>query len=123
MTRSDLVRILARKSRIELVRAELIVEAVFQGFMAAMHRGERIEIRGLGSFHMRSYRGYLGRNPKTGAPIEVEPKRLPYFKPSKAFSGGLNDAAAKAVPLQTGPGHPLMATKVAGNPRSTRDSV
>jgi integration host factor subunit beta len=114
MTRSDLVRILTKKSKTEPVRAELIVEAVFHCFATAMHRGEHIEIRDLGSFHMRSYKGYLGRNPRNGTPIEVKPKRLPYFKPSKTLSGRLNDVATRVVPSADSGQQAPMTTDAAG---------
>lgn len=98
MTRADLISRIAQKQKLDLRRAELIVEAVFDSLEAAFSRGERAEIRGFGTFSVRSYKGYLGRNPKTGAPTEVEPKRLPFFKPSKTFSGSLNEAVMKAAP-------------------------
>jgi integration host factor subunit beta len=90
MIRSGLVQLIGKKNKIEMLRAELVVEAIFDSLKSALQRGERVEIRGLGSFHVRSYKGYQGRNPKTGEAIQVKPKLLPYFKPSKAFSERIN---------------------------------
>jgi integration host factor subunit beta len=90
MLRPGLVRLVAKRDKTHLLGAELVVEAIFDCLKDALSRGEHIEIRGLGSFHVRSYKGYKGRNPKTGESIQVKPKRLPYFKPSKTFSGRIN---------------------------------
>jgi integration host factor subunit beta len=90
MIRSGLVQLIGKKNKIEMLRAELVVEAIFDSLKSALQRGERVEIRGLGSFHVRSYKGYQGRNPKTGEAIQVKPKLSPYFKPSKVFSERIN---------------------------------
>jgi integration host factor subunit beta len=97
MIRSSLIQLIGKKNEIEMLRAELVVETIFDCLKSALQRGERIEIRGLGSFHVRRYKGYKGRNPKTGEAIQVRPKLLPYFKPSKAFSGKINDRATQAA--------------------------
>ena len=102
MIRSGLVQLVGKKNKIEMLRAELVVEVIFDCLKSALQRGERIEIRGLGSLHVRSYKGYKGRNPKTGEAIQVEPKLLPYFKPSKAFSGKINDRATKSAAERRG---------------------
>ena len=101
MIRSGLVQFVGSKNKIEMLRAELVVEAIFDCLSVALRRGERIEIRGLGSFHVRSYKGYKGRNPKTGEAIQVKPKLLPYFKPSKAFLGTINDRSTQSAALGT----------------------
>jgi integration host factor subunit beta len=101
MIRSGLVQLIGKKNKIEMLRAELVVETIFDCLKAALQRGERIEIRGLGSFHVRRYKGYKGRNPKTGEAIQVKPKLLPYFKASKAFSGKINDRAAQMADPKT----------------------
>ena len=83
MNRSELIEHLAIKKDISNKRAEDIVNTIF-GFMTdAMVSGERIEIRGLGSFVVKDYDSYTGRNPKTGEPIIVSPKKLPFFKVGK----------------------------------------
>jgi integration host factor subunit beta len=95
MIRSGLVQLIGKKNKIEMLRAELVVEAIFDCLKSALQRGEHVETRGFGSLHVRSYKGYKGRNPKTGESIQVKAKLLPYFKPSKVFSERINEATTK----------------------------
>jgi integration host factor subunit beta len=74
MNKAELIKVLARKEDLTAVEASKIVNSVFHGFKKALVNGDRIEIRGFGSFVMREYRTYTGRNPKTGNKIEVKPK-------------------------------------------------
>ena len=83
MNKSELVEQLALKKDIPNKRAEDVVNLIFSSMTEAMVRGDRIEIRGLGSFVIKEYGTYTGRNPKTGEPIEVSPKKLPFFKVGK----------------------------------------
>ncbi len=83
MNKSELVEQLAIKKDIPVKRAEEIVNLIFSSMTEAMINGDRIEIRGLGSFVIKDYGTYTGRNPKTGEPIEVCPKKLPFFKVGK----------------------------------------
>ena len=83
MTTADLVERLAEKTQMSVQRAEFVVNAVFGCMEQSFRRGERIEIRGFGTFQVRSYKGYAGRNPKTGNVVQVAPKRLPFFKVGK----------------------------------------
>lgn len=83
MNKSDLIEQLAISKDISVKRAEQVVSELFGSMSEALLDGERIEIRGLGSFEIREYGSYTGRNPKTGEPIEVKPKRLPFFKVGK----------------------------------------
>ncbi|MBT1071534.1 HU family DNA-binding protein [Pelotalea chapellei] len=83
MNRSELIEHLAVKRDISNRRAEEIVNLIFNSMTEAMIEGDRIEIRGLGSFVIKSYETYTGRNPKTGEPITVRPKKLPFFKVGK----------------------------------------
>lgn len=83
MNKSELVEQLAISNEIPNKRAEEVVNLIFSSMADAMVRGERIEIRGLGSFVIKEYGTYTGRNPKTGEPIEVCPKKLPFFKVGK----------------------------------------
>jgi integration host factor subunit beta len=99
MTKSDLIDVLCETQKIPKGRAELLVQIVFESMEAALKRGERIEIRGFGSFELRSYRPYEGRNPRTGVRVSVQPKRLPFFKVGKELkervnAGRLRQAAA-----------------------------
>jgi integration host factor subunit beta len=108
MTKSDLIDVLCETQKLPKGRAELLVHVIFDALEAALKRGERIEIRGFGSFELRAYRGYDGRNPRTGSAVEVRPKRLPFFKVGKELKERVNAgrmtaprAAAKRAPVTT----------------------
>ncbi|MCC6749419.1 MAG: integration host factor subunit beta [Deltaproteobacteria bacterium] len=90
MTKSELIESLANKLKLPKGKAELIVNCVFDSMEAALKRGERIEIRGFGSFEIRHYKAYEGRNPRTGAKVDVRPKRLPFFKVGKELKERVN---------------------------------
>ena len=83
MNRSGLIEALSKEVGLRKKKSDEIVDVVFDAMSQALISGERIEIRGLGSFVVKQYDGYLGRNPKTGEKIEVPPKRLPLFKAGK----------------------------------------
>lgn len=83
MNKSDLTDILANSFDLPKRKAEEIVDMVFDEMSEALADGERIEIRGFGSFKVKQYKGYTGRNPKTGEEITVTAKRLPFFKVGK----------------------------------------
>ena len=83
MTRSELVDALAHRHSVPRVVAERVVDGFFGGIAAALGEGARVEVRGFGSFAPRRYKAYAGRNPRTGAAIEVAPKVLPVFKVGK----------------------------------------
>lgn len=83
MTKSELIDALARRQDLPRRTAEEVVNVMFENMRDVLADGGRVEIRGFGSFKVRDYQGYVGRNPKTGQPITVEPKRLPVFKVSK----------------------------------------
>jgi len=83
MNKSGLVNIVCEKAKIPKKKAKDAVELIFDSMIQAMLREERIEIRGLGSFAVRHYEAYTGRNPRTGESISVAPKRLPFFKTGK----------------------------------------
>ncbi len=97
MTKSDLIDVLCETQKMPKGRAELLVHVIFDALEAALKRGERIEIRGFGSFELRSYRGYDGRNPRTGSAVAVRPKRLPFFKVGKELKERV-DAGRTAAP-------------------------
>lgn len=83
MNKSDLIQIVAQKQNIPFNKAKEVVEHVFDRISETIVRGGRIEFRGLGVFTVREYTSYTGRDPRTGQPVQVDPKRLPYFKVSK----------------------------------------
>jgi len=80
MNKSDLIVALAAKKNLTGKQAMEIVDLIFKGFINEFKKGGRIEIRGFGSFIVRKYKAYKGRNPKTGNAVEVKPKRSPFFK-------------------------------------------
>lgn len=94
MTKSELIDAVARRSRITKSRAEQVVNCIFDTMTAALERGEGIEIRGFGSFTVREYKGYNGRNPRTGQTVPVPPKRLPFFKVGKELKELVNGGVA-----------------------------
>src|ERR1700741_1944934 len=83
MNKSELVEKLAERAKITKKRAEQVVNLIFEQMTQALERGERIEIRGFGSFTNKSYDAYTGRNPRTGETIHVPAKKLPFFKVGK----------------------------------------
>jgi integration host factor subunit beta len=90
MTKSELIDALAERRSMPRQMAESVVNTIFDQMQCALIDGERIEIRGFGTFKVRHYNGYLGRNPRNMQPIEVPPKRLPVFKPSRLMEARLN---------------------------------
>jgi integration host factor subunit beta len=98
MTKSELIEAVAQRSNITKSRAELVVNCVFDAMTAALERGEGIEIRGYGSFTVRHYHAYDGRNPRTGKAVSVPEKRLPFFKVGKELKALVN----QGMPSQPG---------------------
>lgn len=90
MKKSDLISALSEKESLRGNEASEIVNLVFGGFTNALRKRERIEIRGFGSFTVREYPPYLGKNPKTGQRVEVGSKKLPYFKVGKELKEMVN---------------------------------
>ncbi len=91
MKKSDLIVALSAKEGIREQEAFEVVNLLFSGFTDALRKGARIEIRGFGSFTIRNYPSYLGKNPKTGERVKVSPKKLPYFKVGKELKDGVNN--------------------------------
>jgi integration host factor subunit beta len=80
MNKSDLIEALSKDTGLTIRKAEQVVKTVFNGMAKALANGDRVEIRGFGSFKVKHYDGYAGKNPRTGEPIKVKPKKLPFFK-------------------------------------------
>ena len=91
MTKAELVEEVARTTQLTKKHAELIVNTVFESIVSSLKDGEKIELRGFGSFRIRDRGPRIGRNPKTGDRVNVPPKRIPYFKPGKDLKELLND--------------------------------
>lgn len=83
MTKSELIDTLAERGSLTKTKAEAVVNCVFDAMVKALERSEGVEIRGFGSFTVRPYKPYAGRNPRTGERVEVPAKRLPFFKVGK----------------------------------------
>jgi integration host factor subunit beta len=106
MTKAELVEEVTRVTELPRKESEEVVEALFDAIIGALQSNDKIEIRGFGSFRTRQRRGRTGRNPKTGEKVEVPPKKVPFFKPSKELKDYVNNprshgVAAGAPPKQS----------------------
>ena len=90
MTKAELVDEVSRVSDLTKKHSEVIVDTLFRSIINALHRGEKIELRGFGSFRLRRREPRKGRNPKTGEKVDVPSKRVPYFKPGKELKQLIN---------------------------------
>lgn len=102
MNKSGLVEVVAQKSNISQKQAEEMINLIFDLMTQSLQKGHRIEIRGFGSFVVRDYKSYSGRNPRTNASIEVKPKKLPFFKVGKELKERVN--------LKQGASHPSVSS-------------
>ncbi len=118
MTKSELIEAVAGRLKLPKGKAELVVNCLFQSMVDSLKRGEGIEIRGFGSFTVREYKAYEGRNPRTGEPVQVRPKRLPFFKVGKDLRERVN-LAAEAAPTPSEPARaPSPGVSSPGTPSS-----
>lgn len=90
MTKSDLINLVSTKANITRLKAEAVVNTIFDSMVEALKNDHRIEIRGFGSFVNREYEAREGRNPRTGETIPVAQKKLPFFKVGKELKEELN---------------------------------
>ncbi|MHB1398406.1 MAG: HU family DNA-binding protein [Trichloromonadaceae bacterium] len=93
MNKSELVEALASERDLTYKKSEEIVNIIFDSMAETLSQGGRIEIRGFGSFVVKDYKSYMGRNPKTGEIIRVKPKKLPFFKVGKELRERVNEGA------------------------------
>jgi integration host factor subunit beta len=106
MTKADLIDEVSGLAELTRKDSEVIVETIFESIVRSLRAGDKIEIRGFGSFRTRQRNSRIGRNPKTGDRVEVPAKRIPFFKPSKELKDMVNSAAetpqaaAEAAPEQ-----------------------
>jgi integration host factor subunit beta len=100
MTKAELVEEVTKLGDLTRRDGEVIVDTIFDAVIGALKAGDKIEIRGFGSFRIRQRKPRIGRNPKTGAKVEVPAKRVPYFKPSKELKDLVNpgESAARETP-------------------------
>src|ERR1700675_3078578 len=94
MTKAELIEEVSRVVEMTRKDSEVIVEAIFDSVVRALRGGDKIEIRGFGSFRTRQRQPRVGRNPKTGARVDVPAKRIPFFKPSKELKDLVNNGSA-----------------------------
>jgi integration host factor subunit beta len=97
MTKAELVDEVARVVQLTKKQAETIVNIVFDSIVESLRSGQKIELRGFGSFRLRSRKSRTGRNPKTGEKVEVPSKKIPYFKPGKELKELINKVMAEVV--------------------------
>jgi integration host factor subunit beta len=99
MTKADLVEEVAKVTELTRKDSEVIVDTLFESVIKALRVGDKLEVRGFGSFRVRQRNSRVGRNPKTGEKVEVPAKRVPYFKPSKELKDLINgDGTAAPAP-------------------------
>jgi len=97
MTKAELVDEVARVVQLTKKQAETIVNIVFDSIVESLRSGQKIELRGFGSFRLRNRKSRTGRNPKTGEKVEVPSKKIPYFKPGKELKELINRAIAEGT--------------------------
>ncbi len=102
MTKAELIDEVSRVVELTRKESEVVVEAVFESIVRSLRGGDKIEIRGFGSFRTRDRKARVGRNPKTGARVEVPSKRIPYFKPSKELKDLVNEDGGEPAPAPSG---------------------
>lgn len=98
MTKAELIDEVSKVVEMTRKDSETIVETIFESIVNSLHKGDKIEIRGFGSFRTRQRQPRVGRNPKTGSRVEVPSKRIPYFKPSKELRDLVNRTTVGAEP-------------------------
>src|ERR1700756_9667 len=106
MTKADLVEEVSRVTELTRKDSEVIVDTLFESVIKALKNGDKLEVRGFGSFRVRQRNARVGRNPKTGEKVEVPAKRVPYFKPSKELKDLINDGTAPVPPPPPSPSGP-----------------
>ena len=111
MTKADLVEEVSKATELTRKDSEVIVDTLFESVIKALRTGDKLEVRGFGSFRVRQRNARVGRNPKTGEKVEVPAKRVPYFKPSKELKDLINAGSAPpaaAPPPVTPPSAPAV---------------
>ena len=101
MTKADLIEEVSALAEVTRKDGEVIVETIFDSIVKSLRSGDKIEIRGFGSFRTRQRKPRVGRNPKTGARVEVPAKKIPFFKPSKELKDLVNGGHAKGADTAT----------------------
>jgi integration host factor subunit beta len=107
MTKADLVDRVTALGDLTRRDGEIIVDTLFESVIGALKAGDKIEIRGFGSFRTRQRNSRIGRNPKTGERVDVPAKRVPFFKPSKELRDSVNPGGARSVAAKSGSTDPI----------------
>ena len=97
MTKADLIDVVNRSGAPTRKASEVIVETIFASVVEALRAGDKVEIRGFGSFRVRQRESRMGRNPKSGEPVAVPARKVAFFKPSKELRDGINHSNAAAT--------------------------
>ncbi len=98
MTKADLIEEVSRVAELTRRDSEVVIETIFESVINSLRAGDKIEVRGFGSFRTRQRQSRVGRNPKTGDRVEVPAKKIPFFKPSKELKDVVNSSGPAAVP-------------------------
>lgn len=106
MTKADLIKDVGKAVELSSKDSEVIVDTIFDNIVKSLQQGDKIEIRGFGSFRTRQRNARVGRNPKTGARVDVPAKRIPFFKPSKELKDLVNAGHAVEAPPASSPQPP-----------------
>jgi integration host factor subunit beta len=122
LTKADLIDLIAERAKLPHGRAELLICQMFDSMVDALCRGEGIEIRGFGSFSIRSYKEYQGRNPRTGDAVHVRPKRLAFFKVGKELRERVNNGRTQAPKTPGSDSGPAPATGSTSSSNSSSSS-
>jgi integration host factor subunit beta len=118
MTKADLIEDVSRSVEMSRKDSEIIVETIFESIVKSLRAGDKIEIRGFGSFRTRQRQPRIGRNPKTGARVDVPAKKIPYFKPSKELKDLVNSSSG-AGPAPSAPATSQPPPTAPSNPASS----
>jgi len=102
MTKADLIEEVSRVLELTRKESEAIIDSIFDSFVKALRNGDKIELRGFGSFRTRQRRPRIGRNPKTGTRVAVPAKRIPFFRPGKELKDMVNNSAATVKKARPG---------------------
>lgn len=120
MTKAELVEDVAQAAELTKKDAERLVEIVFESIINTLNQGEKIELRGFGSFRVRERGARRGRNPKTGDPVDIPAKRVPYFKPGKELKELINEEESAS---KTDGADGFSAPAMVSSEREARESV
>ena len=112
MTKADLIDEVSRLAELTRKDSEVIVETIFDSVVRSLRAGDKIEIRGFGSFRTRQRKPRMGRNPKTGEKVEVPAKKIPFFKPSKELKDLVNEGISDAAAASSATAPPAMFRRV-----------